>query len=446
MPLRTLTVFGIFDHQDIEFDFFKSPCFLVGPNGTGKSTALKVLHNVLTAQWTKLRNIPFAGIVYDTGAGAIVVDKLDLIRIQRLKTELIRRSPRGRKGLFILPASWGEAANVLTNRQSTINRRFPPIAVPIIDAFAQMYESVRLLVDVVESESVGKVLYFPTYRRVERDLSELLNDDTADDDEIMILPQVVDRFEAAGEVVGFGGQDISQLLEASTNRVNEAARKALNEHSVRFLQIIATGEKIDLKPVKALVTSPEQVDHLLTRIAAFAPLSLDLLSVKSAIAQIAVKMTNKKTGRRGQHEDTLLIYLAALLSLFDNIDDLAVDLRTFARLIESYLGPLKHARLQEIDNKILITDKNGNALEPEQLSSGEKQILAFFAFLLLKSDVHWKYIIIDEPELSLSVSWQKTLIRDILESRAGTHLIAATHSPFIFESYPLDNVVTLGVL
>ena len=62
---------------------------------------------------------------------------------------------------------------------------------------------------------------------------------------------------------------------------------ALNEHSVRFLQIIATGEKIDLKPVKALVTSTEQVDHLLSRIAAFSPLSLDLLSVKSAIALIS---------------------------------------------------------------------------------------------------------------------------------------------------------------
>ena len=157
-------------------------------------------------------------------------------------------------------------------------------------------------------------------------------------------------------------------------------------------------------------------------------------------------MTSKKKGRREQHEDTLLIYLAALLSLFQKIDELATDLRSFADLIESYLGPLKHARLQEIDNKIVITDFNGSYLEPEQLSSGEKQIMAFFAFLLLKSEVKWSYVIIDEPELSLSVSWQKTLIRDIIKSRAGTCLIAATHSPFIFEDFSLDNVVALGAL
>jgi hypothetical protein len=446
MALRSLTVLGIFDHQDIEFDFSKSPYFIVGPNGTGKSTALKVLHNVLTAQWTKLRTIPFGAIIYDVGQGQTIVDKHDLIRIARLKMEFGRRVRRLKRYGFSLPPTWEEARGALMSRSHTAARRLPSLYPVFLESFSASYESIMPLSNAVEADSVGKVLYFPTYRRVERDLSELLNDDDGDAEQSVIYPEVVDRFDTAGEVVGFGGQDIGQLLEAATEKVNEAAREALNEHSVRFLQIIATGEKIDLKPAKSLVASPKKVDHLLSRIAAFSPSTIDLISVKSAIEKIASKMAVKGKGRRSQHEDALLIYLAALLTLFDKIDGFATNLRQFAKLIESYLGPLKHAELREIDNRILIKDTNGVDLEPDQLSSGEKQVLAFFAFLLLKSDVPWKYIIIDEPELSLSVSWQKTLVEDLMRSRAGTVLIAATHSPFIIERFPLDNVTALGDL
>lgn len=45
-----------------------------------------------------------------------------------------------------------------------------------------------------------------------------------------------------------------------------------------------------------------------------------------------------------------------------------------------------------------------------QLSSGEKQLLIIFSFLLfgLSSDEHGIYII-DEPEASLHLAWQKIL-------------------------------------
>ncbi|MCX0392795.1 ATP-binding protein, partial [Clostridium perfringens] len=42
--------------------------------------------------------------------------------------------------------------------------------------------------------------------------------------------------------------------------------------------------------------------------------------------------------------------------------------------------------------------------------------------------------IIDEPELSLSILWQKRLIEDIYESGRIALLIATTHSPYIFKN------------
>lgn len=69
----------------------------------------------------------------------------------------------------------------------------------------------------------------------------------------------------------------------------------------------------------------------------------------------------------------------------------------------------------------------------EELSSGEKQIVSLFSHLLLDQDV-LNYIVIDEPELSLSVDWQQRFLEDISEVPTCAFIGAVTHSPFIFEN------------
>lgn len=66
------------------------------------------------------------------------------------------------------------------------------------------------------------------------------------------------------------------------------------------------------------------------------------------------------------------------------------------------------------------------------LSSGEKQIAALFSKIFLENKNC--FIIIDEPELSLSVKWQKQFLEDIYKSDYCKGLFAVTHSPFIFDN------------
>lgn len=68
-----------------------------------------------------------------------------------------------------------------------------------------------------------------------------------------------------------------------------------------------------------------------------------------------------------------------------------------------------------------------------QLSSGEKQIVSLFSKLYLESDEK-SIVIIDEPELSLSLQWQKMLLPDIMRTENCDLLLTVTHSPFIFEN------------
>src|SRR5690606_16383917 len=68
----------------------------------------------------------------------------------------------------------------------------------------------------------------------------------------------------------------------------------------------------------------------------------------------------------------------------------------------------------------------------DSLSSGEKQMVSLFAKMFLYPKQ--KIVLIDEPELSLSLDWQTQILPDILASPTCHQLIAITHSPFVFEN------------
>ena len=73
-------------------------------------------------------------------------------------------------------------------------------------------------------------------------------------------------------------------------------------------------------------------------------------------------------------------------------------------------------------------------------TSGEGAIFSFLLFGL-SSDEHGIYII-DEPEASLHLAWQKIFVESIREAKPSLQLILATHSPEIIGRYA-DRAVRL---
>lgn len=82
------------------------------------------------------------------------------------------------------------------------------------------------------------------------------------------------------------------------------------------------------------------------------------------------------------------------------------------------------------NGKLIITMNNGTNLPLSKLSSGEKQLLLIFYQMLFHSNTG-TIILLDEPEISLHVTWQQVLgdyFSDICRVRK-VQLIVATHSP-----------------
>ena len=88
---------------------------------------------------------------------------------------------------------------------------------------------------------------------------------------------------------------------------------------------------------------------------------------------------------------------------------------------------------------ILIKSKDNNQNIPlNSLSSGEKKLLIIFMHCLFNEDVP---ILIDEPEISLSIIWQENLLPDLLKKTNIKQIIVATHSPAIISDSILDKYI-----
>ena len=84
----------------------------------------------------------------------------------------------------------------------------------------------------------------------------------------------------------------------------------------------------------------------------------------------------------------------------------------------------------EADKLCFIMDGK-YSISSDKLSSGEKQLLIILLTVLLEDGQEY-ILMMDEPEISMHISWQYELLNWILELNPNVQLILTTHSPSIF--------------
>ncbi len=120
-------------------------------------------------------------------------------------------------------------------------------------------------------------------------------------------------------------------------------------------------------------------------------------------------------------------YVTGLKARLDALQSTYSSIKSFVEGINSFYS---HKEVEfDLDNGLRIQTSKGEKLNPNSLSSGEQQLLLLFCNAL---SVHQRatLFLIDEPELSLNVKWQRQLIQALLRSTAGRRIqfLLATHS------------------
>ena len=122
-----------------------------------------------------------------------------------------------------------------------------------------------------------------------------------------------------------------------------------------------------------------------------------------------------------------------------SIEELKLPINKFLEYTNLFLNNAKdkkklvvtpHGRLS------FTTNYTGKEVSLEYLSSGEKQIVTLFANLIFKvKRDNFTIFIVDEPELSLHLSWQNKLVETIRKINDNMQIVFATHSPEIIGKY-----------
>ncbi|HEV2598207.1 AAA family ATPase [Sphingopyxis sp.] len=85
-------------------------------------------------------------------------------------------------------------------------------------------------------------------------------------------------------------------------------------------------------------------------------------------------------------------------------------------------------------NAPYISHRSESNIPISELSSGEKQLLIFLSETILQEGERHIFLA-DEPELSLHVEWQEQLVPSLLEINPNAQVVFATHSPDIVGSF-----------
>jgi energy-coupling factor transporter ATP-binding protein EcfA2 len=137
-------------------------------------------------------------------------------------------------------------------------------------------------------------------------------------------------------------------------------------------------------------------------------------------------------------------FVEGTIARLDALGKIQLLLETLLRNLNSFL----------VDKEIAFTLKKGFRivsanqmnLDPTDLSSGEKHLLLILCNSIMSTG-NRSVFIIDEPELSLNVKWQRKLVPVLLElsQAASVQYIFATHSVELLAN-SFDNVVKLRTL
>jgi len=157
-----------------------------------------------------------------------------------------------------------------------------------------------------------------------------------------------------------------------------------------------------------------------------------------------LKETQKKLKRNGLYESklevlkysetdskALLVYLNDLEIKLGVFDNLLEKLELFTNILNKRRFTHKTIQIDK-EKGFYFKTKKGKELELTQLSSGEQHEVVLLYELIFNVTQN-VLVLIDEPEISLHVTWQKEFLNDLLRiiKIQNIQVLTATHSPSI---------------
>lgn len=432
-PIKKFEIHGLYGEKNIKIPFKSHVKILVGENGTGKTTVLNILYYLLSNKTFKLRQMPFKKIVIEFFSGNIIeVNKDDIsIPFDKLKKSNVfshitkRISEDHLMHLVRLVENMPKSELKRSGAFRSAIRRIDMPSSMLIDVLESFYsespqlklfdskikvddKKIQKLRNSIKKHFPHEIKYFPTYRRVEEDLRNL----GLDSDDLIFEENIIQ----------FGMKDVNDLLNKITSEIKNSSVEWFSKVNGQMLAQLVEGFKID-ETMKKSLKNPEALKVVLERIGN---------NINEENKNLIINLIETGTIFDKKH-DPLTYFLSNLIKVYEQQKDNDNAIKEFAEICNRYLVDKRVVYNESSVTISILRNKNNKEVNIENLSSGEKQIISLFSKLFLGKNTSTA-LFFDEPELSLSMEWQKHFLTDILRSDKCSFLFATTHSPFIFDN------------
>ncbi|CAL2066714.1 MULTISPECIES: AAA family ATPase [Streptomyces] len=412
-------LFGYVD-QDIHFTEDSPITIISGPNGTGKTHFLRLLHALIRLEIDNLASVEFSQIEVKFTDGS-------MLKVAQKSTEgdvegfeLSAKRPGGRK-------FQGIEIPYRTTRPGGESIEMPDWVAQLPDGnwYDQRLERI-MPPEMVRRYRLPNKYHQVTLVRGNPWLTEIYKDAKSilvDTQRLDAIPQYGNRAQNRTVSMKQGGTltRIRLYIEQVAAQLEDARRASLEESldadqtfAARVLQ-------------KARTTINEK--DLKERYQRIAELHAELHASGLSIRRADVRFPEEKTTPTERR----------ILNVF--LDDWQRKLIPLLPIHEKLKSLRRIVETKFIGKELVLTSKgrigfkskvNGRTVPVTSLSSGEQHLLAVFSMLLFSAE-KGAVVLIDEPEISMHATWKHSFLDDIAEvaKLSDLQIVIATHSSAI---------------
>jgi predicted ATP-binding protein involved in virulence len=443
--VKSFLLVGLHGYKNIRVDFQAQTKIIIAENGAGKTIFLSALDSFLTKNFIKLSTIHFERIECELEGHSkpLILSKRQLPAVTddaqsglrefanyaEVSPSVSHRSILQYNGDYIgdtpiLNSVWMNSPWSVEETEGRIRQLQALLG-------QTRTEEVDEITSVLNTCLSGtEILYLPTYRRIE--LSIFKRKDRTPALRLARLRgrvELDDSFEEQSNLgINYGLADVEEKLRSLTDFIQRRSNIGYREISAAIIDDLLAGRFPSASWQKEALPELDAIRLFFSRIEQ---------SPSDAEQRLGALAELYDSGRIDDvSNEPLRYFLARLSKVVDQTKELEADIESFVRVSNNYLS-------QSADRKLLVYDSahmkvrvinvwDSTEIRFDDLSSGEKQVISLFAHLYLSRKK--QIVLIDEPELSLSIEWQRRLLPDVVQSPTCRQLLAITHSPFVFEN------------
>jgi len=428
-------------YKTVLLDLGQSPQIFIAENGSGKTAVFKIINDFLTLDIISLKNIEFESIEVklrtSTLSKVIKITRADICNTVDFFERNLKKSTLSYFSSIDFDHLYQFTTQEYENEEFSelvdhyiVDHLFrnTPMHLPEIDAvFEDLRVSIQKITlskenplfefyqEITKLNKKFEINYLPTYRRIELPHKTVSFRDNLNNEEKRIISH-----KDYSKHMHFGLLDISDKIKGIHKEINKNTFRGFINLSNNYIKQ-TLNHNISYK--NSALPELEGVEKLLKKSSNDYEETIILLK-KSYEDETVLENKN------------LMIFLNQINEIIKKNSYLERKIIGFVDSINKFLcisGEEKYLDFDSEKFEVLVKLKfNNQTISFDDLSSGEKQIIGLLGSIYLSNKP--QIILIDEPEISLSIKWQRILLPALIEANPANQVICITHSPFIFEN------------